>query len=105
MNFDEVHQSVKRTMGTTVKICEASIEYYEQRIKELKLVIQAAQRAGADEILPRNAREADTLGTLAAITNALEQEAPIPTPPLRPNKSSGAIPSPLLTAPHNNHKD
>jgi hypothetical protein len=93
MNIDEVHATIKRALSTTIKISEATIEYYEQRIKELKEVVRTSQRASADEVLPKNQKEGDMHGTLAAITNALENEPTIE--PLSRKAVAGTMPSSL----------
>lgn len=72
MHINEVHEHVSRSMATTVKVAEAAIEYYEQRIKELKSVVVAANRAAADHVLPRSEADAETQSRIAqSVSTAL----------------------------------
>lgn len=71
MHIDEVHKTIKRSMNTTIKVANAGIEYYRQRIKELEDVIRAANTAASDEVLPRTSLEAEVQ---AALTHAVDAE-------------------------------
>jgi isocitrate dehydrogenase kinase/phosphatase len=71
MHIDEVHKTIKRAINTTIKVANAGIEYYRQRIKELEDVIRSANTAASDEVLPRTSLEAEVQ---AALTHAVDAE-------------------------------